>query len=228
MTKLNHIAIVALFLAPLLTGLAPALALAQSAPPANQKTAPEAAPAPKPAAPAQTVPGQQVIPPADYVIGVDDVLLVMFRRDKDLSAEVVVRPDGKITLALLNDIQAAGLTPAGLRERIAEEAKRYFEDDPAVTVAVKAINSRKVFITGQIGRPGPYAIGDRLTVMQLISMAGGLGEYAKKKDIVIIREAGTRPGAKLLTFRFNYEDIQKLRNLNSNIELKPGDTVIVP
>jgi polysaccharide export outer membrane protein len=228
MTKLNRITIAALFLAALLTGVASALASAQAAPPASQDTAPEAAPAPKQAPPAKVVPSPQVTPPADYIIGVDDVLIVMFRRDKDLSGEVVVRPDGKITLPLLNDIQAAGSTPAGLRERIAEEAKRFFEDDPAVTVAVKAINSRKVFITGQVGRPGPYPIGDRLTVMQLISMAGGLGEYAKKKDIVIIREAGTKRGGKPLTFRFNYEDIQKLRNLSSNIELRPGDTVIVP
>jgi polysaccharide export outer membrane protein len=228
MTKLNRLTVAAWSVAALLTLPAPALASAQAAPPASQTKAPQAAPSPKPAPPAQTVPGPQVTPPADYVIGADDVLLVMFRREKDLSAEVVVRPDGKITLPLLNDIQAAGLTPAGLRERISEEARRFFEDDPAVTVAVKAINSRKVFITGQVGRPGPYPIGDRLTVMQLISMAGGLGEYAKKKDIVIIREAGTKPGGKPLTFRFNYEDIQKLRNLSSNIELKPGDTVIVP
>lgn len=228
MTKLNRIAIAALFLAAFLAGLAPALASAQAAPPAGQKTAAQPAPAAKPAPPPKTVPGPQVAPPADYIIGVDDVLIVMFRRDKDMSGEVVVRPDGKITLPLLNDIQAAGLTPAGLRERVSEEAKRFLEDDPAVTVAVKAINSRKVFITGQVGRPGPYPIGDRLTVMQLIAMAGGLGEYAKKKDIVIIREAGMKPGGKPVTFRFNYEDIQKLRNLSSNLELKPGDTVIVP
>jgi polysaccharide export outer membrane protein len=228
MTKLNRITVAALSLAALLAVLAPAPASAQAAPPASQKTAPQPAPAAKPAPPSKTVPGPQVTPPADYIIGVDDVLVVMFRRDKDLSGEVVVRPDGKITLPLLNDIQAAGLTPEGLRERVSEEAKRFLEDDPAVTVAVKAINSRKVFITGQVGKPGPYPIGDRLTVMQLIAMAGGLGEYAKKKDIVIIREAGTKPGGKPVTFRFNYEDIQKLRNLSSNLELKPGDTVIVP
>jgi polysaccharide export outer membrane protein len=169
----------------------------------------------------------QVLPPADYVVGADDVLMVMYRREKDMSAEVVVRPDGKVTLPLLNDIQAAGLTPEQLRIRVTEAAQRFVED-PNVTVIVKQINSRKVFITGQVGKPGAYPIGDRMNVMQLISMAGGLSEYARKKDIVIIRETGGRPGAKPLTFRFNYEDIQKLKNLNSNIELKPGDTVIVP
>jgi polysaccharide export outer membrane protein len=182
-----------------------------------------------PAAPIQA-PAVQVVPPADYVIGTDDVLLVIFRREKDLSAEVTVRPDGKITLPLLNDVQASGLTPDQLRDRVNEEAKRLVED-PSVSVIVKQINSRKVFITGQIGKPGVYPIGTHLTVVQLIAMAGGLTEYAKQKDIVIIRDApggAGRPGAKSTTFRFNYEDVQKLKNLASNIELKPGDTVIVP
>ena len=182
-------------------------------------------PAPAPAA-VQPQPAQ-VVPPADYVIGADDVLMVMFRREKDMSAEVVVRPDGKITLPLINDLPVAGLTPDQLRARVTEEAKRFVEE-PSVTIIVKQINSRKVFITGEVGKAGAYPIGDRMNVMQLISMAGGLSEYAKKKDIVIIREAGARPGAKPVTFRFNYDDIQKLKNLASNIELKPGDTVIVP
>ena len=188
--------------------------------PAARQQKPEAVP------PVQA-PAVQVQPPPDYVIGADDVLVIMFRREKDMSAEVVVRPDGKITLPLLNDLVAVGLTPDQLRARVTDEARRLVEE-PSVTVIVKAINSRKVFITGEVGRPGAYPIGDRMTVMQLISMAGGVSEYAKKKDIVIIREAGTRPGAKPLTFKFNYEDIQKLKNLASNIELKPGDTVIVP
>jgi len=226
MTKLHRFTSAALALAALAAGLAPAPAAAQTVPPAKptaRPTAPaQAAPAPK------SVPAQQVAPPPDYVIGADDVLIVLFRRDKDLSGEYVVRPDGKITLPLLNDVAAAGLTPAGLRDRITEEAKRFLEDDPAVTVVVKQINSRKVYITGQVARPGPYPIGDHMTVMQLISLAGGLGEYAKKKNIVIIREAGSKPGAKPVTFRFNYEDILNLRNLSSNIELRPGDTVIVP
>jgi polysaccharide export outer membrane protein len=179
--------------------------------------------------PAKVTPEPQVTPPPDFVIGTDDVLILMFRREKDMSAEVTVRPDGKITLPLLNDIQAAGLTPNQLRDRVTEESKRFVED-PAVTVVVKQINSRKVYITGQVNKPGPYPLGDHMTVMQLISIAGGVTDYAKKKNIVIIRDPGpgARPGAQTTTFRFNYEDIQKLKNLASNIELKPGDTVIVP
>jgi polysaccharide export outer membrane protein len=207
------------------SGPIPLLAAGQSATAQKPAQPPPAAPAQKPAqAVAQPAP---IAPPADYVIGADDVLMVMFRREKDMSAEVIVRPDGRITLPLLNDVQAAGLTTDQLRARVTEEARRFVED-PSVTVMVKQINSRRVYITGQVGKPGPYAIADRMTVMQLISTAGGLTEFAKKKDIVIIREAGVRPGGRPLTFKFNYDDVQKLKNLASNIDLKPGDTVIVP
>jgi polysaccharide export outer membrane protein len=199
----------------------------QAPPPSKPPVVPQAPASPKVAPTPQVAPMPQVAVPADYVIGTDDVLVVMFRREKDMSAEVVVRPDGRITLPLLNDIQAAGLSPTQLRDRVTEEGKRFVED-PAVTVMVKQVNSRKVFITGQVGKPGPYPLGDRMTVMQLISMAGGLTDYAKKKNIVIIRDAGPRPGVKPVTFRFNYDDIQNLKNLGSNIELRPGDTVIVP
>ena len=202
---------------------------AQSPPKASQ-VPPRNTPPPKVATPPGQLPPSQAPPPADYVIGTDDVLIVMFRREKDMSAEVVVRPDGKITLPVLNDIQAAGLTPDQLRVNLTEEAKRLVED-PNVTVAVKQINSRKVFITGQVRAPGAYPIGTRMTIVQLIAMAGGLTEYAKPKSIVVIRDApaGTaKPGAKPTTFRFNYEDVEKLKNPAANLELKPGDTVIVP
>ena len=196
--------------------------------PQNPAPAAQARPA-APPAPAPVMAGQ-LVPPPDYVIGTDDVLVVVFRREKDMSAEVTVRPDGKITLPLLNDIQATGLTPDQLRERVTEEARRLVEE-PNVTVMVKQINSRKVFITGQVGKPGAYPFGTRLTVLQLIAMAGGLGEFAKGKDILVIREtagAAGRPAVQQTTIKFNYEDVQKGRNLPSNIELKPGDTVIVP
>jgi polysaccharide export outer membrane protein len=229
MTKLNR-ALTGLLALVLVIGAMGARADAQTRPASSgaaapQKPVPQATPAAKPAPPAQPAPG--LTPPTDYIIGADDVLIVMFRREKDMSSEVVVRPDGRITIPLLDELQAAGLTPAQLRDSVTESAKRFVEE-PAVTVIVKQINSRKVFITGQINRPGPYPLGDRMTVMQLIAMAGGVTEFAKKKDIVIIREAGPKPGSRPMTFKFNYEDIQKLRNLSSNIELKTGDTVIVP
>jgi len=164
-----------------------------------------------------------VAPPADYVIGPDDQLSVMFWRDKDLSTDVTVRPDGKITLPLLNDVQAAGLRPDQLREKIAEQAKRYLED-PQPTVVIKQINSRKVFITGQVAKAGPYNLMAPTTVLQLISMAVGLTEYAHSKKISIMRTENGRQ----IAYHFNYKDVAAGKNMKQNIELKPGDTVVVP
>jgi polysaccharide biosynthesis/export protein len=164
-----------------------------------------------------------VTPPAGYVIGPDDQLSVVYWREKDMSADVVVRPDGLISLPLLNDVQASGLTPEQLRNAITQGATKFVEE-PTVSVVVKAINSRKVFITGQVGKPGYYPIGGPTSVLQLIAIAGGVSEYADKKKISIIR----RESGKDTNFRFNYEDVIKGKNLTQNIELKPGDTVVVP
>ena len=162
--------------------------------------------------------------PAAYVIGPDDVLSIVFWRDKDMSADVVVRPDGRISLPLVNDIQAGGLTPSQLREAVNAEARRFVED-PNVTVVVKQINSRKLFITGQVEKPGPYAMSGPTTVLQLISMAGGLREFAEGKRILIMRtdKTGKQTGR-----GFNYREVVEGKNLAQNIELQPGDTVVVP
>lgn len=181
---------------------------ATQAPQARKETAPVAAPA-------------LVLPPA-YTIGADDVLSILFWREKDLSAEVTVRPDGKVTLPLLNDIQAVGLTPEQLRDAVVEAAKKYVED-PNATVIVKQINSRKVFITGQVEKPGPYPINGTTTVLQLIATAGGLREFADGKVSVMRIEGGRQ-----MIYQFNYQDALKGKNLRQNIELKPGDTVVVP
>lgn len=161
--------------------------------------------------------------PADYVIGADDVLTIVFWREKDLSGDVAVRPDGRISLPLLNDIEAAGLTPEQLRLRVTGAAAKLLEE-PNVTVIVKQINSRKVYITGQVNRPGPYPLTGPTTVVQLIAMAGGVHEYADDENITIMR---TEHG-KQISFRFNYDEVKKRRRLEQNIPLKPGDTVIVP
>lgn len=162
-----------------------------------------------------------VDPPAGFVIGPEDVLSIVFWRDKDMSSQVTVRPDGKISLPLLNEVQAAGLTPAQLREHLAAAAKRFFEN-PNVTVVVNQINSRKVFITGQVGKPGPYALTGPMTVLQLISMAGGLKDFADSRNIIIVRHENGQTSSQ----PFNYKEIG--RNLRQNIELQPGDTVVVP
>ncbi len=139
-------------------------------------------------APAVTAaPGVAVAP--DYVIGSDDVLSVVFWRDKELTTDVTVRPDGNISIPLINEVHAAGLTPAQLKDRIAEESRKYIED-PTVTVVVKEIKSRRVFITGEVKKPGPYSLTGGMSVLQLISVAGGLADYAKPEKISIVRNEG--------------------------------------
>ena len=175
---------------------------------------------------AATGTGQQAgdpVLPVDSVIGPEDVLSIVFWRDEDMTADVIVRPDGRITLPLLNDIQAAGLTPEELRQQITEAASKLFEN-PNVTVRVREINSRKVYITGMVANPAHYPLLGPTTVLQLIATAGGLLEYAKTKDIRIVRTENGRQVA----YRFNYNDVRQGRNLSQNILLKPGDTVIVP
>jgi len=164
-----------------------------------------------------------VATPPDYVIGPEDQLSVVFYRDKDMSADVVVRPDGKISLPLLNDIQASGLTPDQLRAKVSQEAKRFVQD-PNATVVVRQINSRKVFITGAVEKPGTYPLIGPTTVLQLIATAGGVKEYADSKKIIIIR----KDGATQSTFNFNYKEVISRKNMPQNIELRPGDTIVVP
>jgi polysaccharide export outer membrane protein len=174
---------------------------------------------------ARPVTGRPVAPaPRDtYVIGPDDVLSIVFWREKDLSGDVTVRPDGKVTLPLLNDVQAEGRTPDELRDAL-REAARTFVEDPNPTVVVKEVRSRRVFITGQVEKPGPYLLNGDTSVLQLIAMAGGLKEYADSKNITIMRKG---PGG-VTTHSFNYSDVLKRKNLGQNIDLKPGDTVVVP
>jgi polysaccharide export outer membrane protein len=160
--------------------------------------------------------------PTDYVIGPDDVLGVVFWRDADMTGDVTVRPDGMVTLPLIRDIKAAGLTPDQLREQITKAAGQYIED-PNVTVVVRQINSRNVFITGQVARPGNYAVSGQMTVLHLISIAGGLTEFADSKNIRILRIEGGKTNA----FKFNYNEVADGKKLDQNIVLKPGDQIIV-
>lgn len=161
--------------------------------------------------------------PTDYVIGPDDVLGIVFWRDADMSGDVTVRPDGMITLPLVQDVKAAGLTPDVLRQQIQQAASKFISD-PNVTVIVRQINSRNVFITGEVARPGPFPVSGQMTVLQLIAVAGGVSEYADRKNITITRTENGKP----VTFKFNYNDVSKGKNVNQNIVLKPGDTVVVP
>ena len=161
--------------------------------------------------------------PAGYIIGVDDRLAIDFWRDKDLSAEVVVRPDGRISLPLLNDVMAAGLTPDQLRGTLRQLASALIED-PTPTVVVKEIRSRHAFITGSVQKPGAYPLNAPMTVLQLIATAGGLNEFVAGKNIVVLR----RDAGRDVRLPFDYQAVMKGRNPAQNVELRPGDTVIVP
>ena len=193
-------------------GTAPAFAQAppaQSMPPAAAAVA-----APRPTDP--------VVPPG-YVIGPDDLLSIVYWKDKDMSADAKVRPDGRIALPLINEVQAAGLTPEQLHKKLTEESKKYMED-ANITVVVREINSRRAFITGEVNKPGPYPLTSPTTVMQLISLAGGLRDYANSKKIMIMRTQNGRQ----VSLAFNYKDVASGKKLTQNIELQPGDTVVVP
>jgi polysaccharide export outer membrane protein len=189
-----------------------AAAFAQAPAPAQPR------PAQQPAAPAAVVDV-----PAEYLIGPEDVLGIVFWRDTEMTGDVTVRPDGKITLPLIGDIHAAGLSTVALKSVI-EKAASKLQQDPSVTVVVKQINSLKVFITGQVANPGTFPLAGPRTVMQLISLAGGVTEYADKKHITVLRLENGRQQV----FKFNYNDVAKGKNLAQNIVLKPGDTVVVP
>jgi polysaccharide export outer membrane protein len=160
--------------------------------------------------------------PRGYVIGPDDILQIVFWREKELSGDVVVRPDGRISLPLLNDIMAAGRTPEELRSTLVTEASKYF-GNPNPTVVVKEIRSRKVFITGAVEKPGPYIVTSPTTVLQLISMAGGLKEYADKKNILVMRTTDGKQSGYVV----DYRAILRRQNLEQNFLLEPGDTVLV-
>jgi polysaccharide biosynthesis/export protein len=176
-----------------------------------------AAPAPDPARPKESL-------TEEYVIGPDDLLSVVFWRDQQLSGDVLVRPDGKISLPLLDDIQAAGLTPRQLRDRLLGEARRFISE-PVATVVVRQVNSRKVYITGLVARPGQYSLTPSMNVLQLIATAGGLLDFAKSREIRVVRVEN----GKAVNIRFDYDEITtKPEKTAQNIELKPGDTIIVP
>lgn len=160
--------------------------------------------------------------PSNYVIGVEDVLAVVFWRDKELSAEVVVRPDGKISLPMLNDVMAAGMTPESLADVVAKAATKFVRD-PGATVIVKEIRSRKVYIIGEVVKPGTFQLASEMNVLQAIGEAGGFIEGANKGDVIIVRnESG-----KERRFKFNYNEVVKGKNPAQNIRLIPGDTIII-
>jgi polysaccharide export outer membrane protein len=180
----------------------------------------QSAPAPPTRDGAPAAAGAALFP--GYVIGVDDQLAVRFWGDTQLSADVIVRPDGRISLPLLNDVDAAGLTPEQLGAALEKAAARFIAE-PDATVIVREIHSRKVYAIGQVGRPGAVPLNGEMNVLQLLASVGGVLEYADKSGIVILRTTG----GKEHRFKFNYNDVVKGKNVQQNILLQPGDTVVV-
>jgi polysaccharide export outer membrane protein len=159
----------------------------------------------------------------EYRIGEQDLLTVTVWREPELSGTVMVRPDGDITLPLINDVHASGLTPDELKTVLTEKLKGFL-NLPQVTVAVREINSRKVFVIGQVGHEGSYRINSTSTVLQVIAEAGGLREFANRKGIYVLRkENGLQTRLK-----FNYDKVIKGKDPRENILLRPGDTIVVP
>jgi polysaccharide export outer membrane protein len=203
-------------------------AVGQSAGPGTGAAAPQTqsgAAKPGTAKPGPATPPAPVVP-SDYVIGPDDVLSISLWKDPAVNGDVTVRPDGKISFVFLNEIQAAGLTPEQLRAVLTTAFSTY-QQDPTVTLVVKQINSRRVFITGEVGKPGAYPMTEHMTVLTLISLAGGVSAYAHKDNISVVRIVN---GVNVRVAKVNYDDIidGKVAALKQNIELKPGDQVIVP
>jgi polysaccharide export outer membrane protein len=159
---------------------------------------------------------------ADYVIGSDDTLHVSVWKEPDLTATLPVRPDGKISLPLLNDVPAAGLTPMQLAASITEKLKKYIAD-PRVTVVVVAMNSRRIFVTGEVVHPGTMALLPHMTMLQALSSTG-FTQFANPKRIYLLR---TENGQQV-KLPFNYKEVVKGRHPEQNIMLQPGDTVVVP
>lgn len=161
--------------------------------------------------------------PNTYIIGEQDVLSIDVWKEKDISETVVVRPDGKITIPLVDEVYVVGMTPLQLQSMLEDKLKPFLTV-PQVTVIVKEISSRKVYLMGQVGRTGPFLINSTTTVLQLIAQAGGLRDFAKKKKIYIMRNVN----GKTEQYRFNYDEVIKGKNLQQNIVLRPGDTIVVP
>ena len=190
---------------------------------AKAQNPPPPAPGRGPQTQADTLPKQDTNPPSvdpkTYAIGIGDVLYIRVWREMDFTGAYGVRPDGKITIPLVGDVQAAGLTPERLGEQLKEALAEYI-NSPDVSVSLQQVNSKKFFITGEVARPGEYTLVTPTRVFDALSNASGFRDFANKKKILIIR------GAERI--RFNYLEVLKGKNPEQNIFIENGDTIVVP
>jgi polysaccharide export outer membrane protein len=159
-----------------------------------------------------------------YIIGGDDVLSINVWKEPDLTRSITVRSDGKISLPLIGDVQAAGRTPAQLEQDIAVNLRSYITD-PQVTVIVQEIRSQKFNIFGQVNKPGSYPLTADTTIVDALALAGGFRDFAKKKSVYILRQ---NPQGEESRIFFNYQEFIKGKNVSQNIKIKPHDTIVVP
>ena len=160
----------------------------------------------------------------EYHIGIGDILRITTWKEEELSMEeVLVRTDGKISFPLVNDVEAAGLSPVELKRAIEAGLKEYVSN-PVVTVHVTSPNSQMIYVLGEVIRTGEYPLIKHLTVLQAFALAGGFTEWASKKEIILLRQEN----GKEKIYRINYKDITKGKDLSQNINLKTDDTIIVP
>jgi polysaccharide biosynthesis/export protein len=175
----------------------------------------------------QPEPKKPLVPPPitdpTYIIGPQDALNISVWKEPDLSGNVQVRPDGKVSVPLLNDVQAAGLTAIQLSTQITKDLKKYVAD-PHVTVVVTEVKSRRVYVLGEVFHPGGFALLPDMTVLQAISDAGGLTQFAHGKKIYVLRNEGGQQ----VKYPFNYNKVLKAENPEQNFPLKSGDTIVVP
>jgi polysaccharide export outer membrane protein len=162
-------------------------------------------------------------PSTEYIIGPEDVLKIDVWKEPQLSLSVPVRTDGKISMPLINDIYVVGLTPLQLKEQLAGKFSQYIEN-PTVSVIVEQINSLKIFISGNVTKPGVYDAKREINILQAISMAGGFTEWAKKNKIKVFR----KHGGEERVIKINYNKIISGKNPEMNIPLQPGDSIVVP
>lgn len=168
------------------------------------------------------------VPPTEFLIGPEDVLVVTVWRNQELSREVIVRPDGKISLPLIGDIVAAGLTAQALSKHVGDALAEYMST-PTVSVQVKEINSYHVFVVGEVTKPGKYVLKSFATALQGISYAGGFTTFAARNNVHVLRMIKNGQGeAKQVMLPVPYLDIVQGKNLEANIILKAGDVIVVP
>ena len=159
-----------------------------------------------------------------FVIGNDDVLAINVWNEKEISRSVPVRSDGRISLPLVGEVQAAGQTPLKLEVEIATKLKSFISE-PEVTVIVQQINSQKFNILGMVNKPGSYVISNSATVLDAIALAGGFRDFAKQKNVYVLRQ---NPDGTQVRLPFNYKDVVKGKNAEQNVKLQPRDTIFVP